>query len=627
MKINKYIQIIISFCVVLAQSFYTFAEDEPIDTTEDKSAEAIKEIFKWEYNATHTQRVRADMDTTMDFFYLYEPNGSIADYKVSVAEYASPTFSLQFRPKSGDLWFLQPYENSIITADDMPDYSAQRPYSELFYSQGLNSEQTAKFTHTQNINKYCNVGFDLKFYKTVGEFDNQTIKGQHVAPWISYYGPRFSTTFKYAFNCIKRGENGGIAEDSLLNYEKLLRMKHPNALAEIRYQNIEFSQKWNLSRKPIIDSTAQGMMSYKNSIGYRMNYYSGKRYFSDKYPDTTFYFNTLYDSLKTNDTIVYKLMNTALFVEMQRKIHKTIIAMNFGLGCEFESLYYHDYNYSIPETNGPSEFYEGIFDISFPHNWTISHQHRFDFAGNNKGAYQTDTKISKELTIKESTLNFDFFHTYTQYDPNAAYYLYLTNNYTWYNDFEAEKSNELGGTISSSWGNISADFHYYLLKNYIAFDATGTPQQTNGNGNAFTAKIQKTTRLWHFLLQNGIIFQDVDVANYQYPTWATYNSLAFQGAFFRKLIHFGIGGEVLYYPKYQTPTFDAALGDFIPQNTYEYGGFPIVNAFLTIKYKPIKLYVKYSGLYALLKEQNYPIAGYPQTNGTISFGISWLFYN
>lgn len=627
MKVNKYIHTITTIFFVLLQTFCVFAEEEPTDTTEDKTTETKKEIYKWKYNITHTQRVRDDIDTTMNFFYLYEPNGSIADYKVSVAEYASPAFSLQFKPKTDDLWFLQPYETSIITTKNMLEYSAQRPYSELFYSQGLNSEQTAKFTHTQNINKYCNVGFDMKFYKTVGEFDNQTIKGKHVAPWISYYGPRFSTTFKYAFNCIKRGENGGIAEDSLLNYEKLLRMKHPNALSEIRYQNIEFSQKWNLSRKPIIDSTTQDMISYKNALGYRMNFSSAKRYFTDKYPDTAFYFNTLYDSLKTNDTIIYKLMNTAVFVELQRKIHKTRIAMNFGLGCEYESLYYHDYNYSIPETNDPSEFYEGIFDISFPHTWYLAHQHRYDFAGANKGSYSINTSMNKQIDINESTLIFNISHIYKQTDPNSAYYMHLSNHYSWYNDFESEKSHELGGTISSSWGNISADFHYYFLKNYVAFDDKGTPQQTKQNSNAFTAKIQKTTQLWHFLLQNGIIFQDVAVADYKYPTWATYNSIAFQGAFFRKLIHFGIGGEVLYYPKYQTPTFDVALGDFIPQSTYEYGNFPIINAFLTIKYKPIKLYVKYSGLYALLKEQNYPIAGYPQTNGTISFGISWLFYN
>lgn len=625
MKIQKYIQIIITICCILVQPICGFADNEPVTNRED-STEKPKEIFQWNYNATHTQRLREDMDTTMDFFYLYEPNGSIADYKVSVAEYASPAFSLLFKPKSGDIWFLQPYESSLVTTDAMAEYTAQKPYSELFYSQGLNSEQTAKFTHTQNINKYCNVGFDMNFYKTVGEFDNQTIKGQHVAPWISYYGPRFSTTFKYAFNCIKRGENGGIAEDSLLNYEKLLRMKHPNALSELRYQNIEFSQKWNLSRKHLIDSTT-GMISYKNAIGYRMNYSSAKRYFSDKYPDTTFYANTLFDSLKTNDTIIYKIMTTALFTEVQRKIHKTNIVLNLGLGCEYETLYYHDYNYSIPESSGPSEFYEGIFDVVFPHNVTLSHQHRYDFAGETKGSYYLYTEINKLIPIHESTLKVNLSHTYTQYEPHTSYYLYLTNNYMWENNFEAEKTHEFGGSITSSWGNISAEVNYYLLNNYVAFDETGNPQQTAKKGDAFTAKIQKTTHLWHFLLQNGVIFQDVNVANLTYPTWATYNSLAFQGAFLKKLIHFGIGGEVLYYPKYQAPTFDVALGDFIPQSTYEYGNFPIINAFLTIKYKPIKLYVKYSSLYALLKEQNYTIAGYPQSNGTISFGISWLFYN
>ena len=620
-KQNRIIhRVIMIICLFSAQ--FAFADEEPQDSVEQN-----KDIIKWEYNLTSTERTRVKIDTTMDFFYLYEPNGSIADYKVHAAEYASPAFSLLFTPKNSDAYFLTPYESSLVSTYDIADYTAQRPFSELFFSQGLNSEQSARFLHTQNANKYCNVGLNLNFYKTMGEWDNQSIKGQHVTPWIAYYGPRFSTTFKYAFNNIKRGENGGIAADSLLHYEKLLRMKHPRANSFLRYQDIAFTQKWNLGRKPKEDSASLDLLRYKNALGYRLNYNSIRRGYTDNLLDAEFYTNILYDSTQTADTVVCKSLTNAAFIEFQRKLGNIVAVANFAVGAEFISANCYDYAYKIPESLSKSEYYEGQFSFSLPRNISIEHSHLYYFEGDDSNSFELNTSLSKLFEIKEKEISISLSEEYSQSYLGDVYYVLESNHNAWRNDFSAEKLLDVNANITSEWGGFEADVHYYTMKDYISFDTKGVLQQSNKSGNALTAKVQKTTRFWHFLMKNGLIYQDISVGDQEYPTWATYNSLAVQGAFFHKLIHFGLGAEVLYYPAYNVPTFDAALGDFLPQTTYKYGNFPIVNAFATLKYKPIKLYVKYNSLYALLKEQNYPIAGYPQTNGTISFGISWLFYN
>ncbi len=619
---KRYLRIIILLLLWLSATDFSVAASDPQDTTK----EVKRDIIKWEYNLTKTERYRVDMDTSMDFFYLYEPNGSIADYLVNVAEYASPSFSLLFTPKS-DPFCLRAFENSFVSADDIFDYTAQRPYSNLFYSQGLNSEQSAKFIHTQNVNKYCNLGLDLNFYRNLGEFDNQSIKGQHVTPWIVYYGPRFSTTFKYAFNNVIRRENGGIAEDSLLNYEKLLRMKFPEAESALRYQNVEFVQKWNIGRKPKEDSTSLDLLRYKNALGYKLNYSSVKRFYSDKYPDTSFYANVLYDSVATNDSLFDKYLENSVFVEFQRKIHNVNVVANFAVGVEYMSTVFHDYNYSIPEYFSNSQFYEGSFDFSFVKNTRVEHRHRFYFSGEDRGCFSLYTKLAKLFNFGEHSLDISAYQDYSSSYLGGTIYDFESNHYSWHNDFDAEKVHDLNCNVHSSWGNLEADVHYYLMKDFVAFDENCLLQQIPGSGHAFTAKVQKTTRFWHILMNNGLIYQNIETGLQEYPTWATYNSLAFQGAFLKKLIHFGIGAELLYYPSYKTPTYDGVLGEFIPQSTYEYGGFPLVNVFATIKYKPIRLYVKYTNLYALLDEQNFTIAHYPQSNGTVSFGLSWLFYN
>ena len=621
LKQNKIVHIVILILALFSAQF-AFADEEPQDSTEQK-----KDIFKWEYNLTCTERTRVEIDTTMDFFYLYEPNGSIADYKVNTGEFASPAFSLLYTPKNSDAFFLSPYEQSLVSTDEIPDYTAQRPFSELFFSQGLNREQSGRFLHTQNANKYCNVGLLLNFYKTDGEWDNQALKGQHVVPWISYYGPRFSTTFKFAFNNIKGGENGGIAADSLLHYEKLLRMKHPRANSYVRYQDVKFVQKWNLGRKPKEDSASLDLLRYKNALGYRMNYNSIRRDYTDNLIDADFYSNILYDSTQTTDTVILKNLTAAAFLEFQRKVGKINAVANFAIGSEFISTYCHDYAYKIPESLSNSQYYEGRFSFSLPWNVSIEHNHLYYFEGEDQKSFEVNTYLAKTFEIKEKECSISFAEEFSKSYLGDVYYVLESNHNAWRNDFNAENLLNVNANITSQWGGFEADVHYYTMKDYISFDSKGVLQQTNASGNALTAKIQKTTRFWHILMKNGLIYQDISVGNQEYPTWATYNSLAVQGAFLRKLIHFGLGAEVLYYPAYKVPTYDAALGDFLPQDTYKYGDFPILNVFATLKYKPIKLYVKYNSLYALLKEQNYPIASYPQTNGTISFGISWLFYN
>ena len=114
------------FLQLLLSCSSAMATNEPADTTKE---EVVKDIIKWQYNITHTERYRETIDTTMDFFYLYEPNGSIADFSVDIAGYASPSFSLLVNPYLDEHFSLRPYEKSIVTTDKMSDYTAQKPYS------------------------------------------------------------------------------------------------------------------------------------------------------------------------------------------------------------------------------------------------------------------------------------------------------------------------------------------------------------------------------------------------------------------------------------------------------------------------------------------------------------------
>ena len=610
----------IVFCFIFVSN--SFAQE--IDT-----AKAIPQVHAWQFDDSYTYKEKVEIDTSISHFQDYSPNARISDYALDLGSFGSPAFSLKFSPLQSTPFYIQGFDKVIITPEKMLDYTAPRPYTELYYSVSKNQEQQVNFIHTQNYNKDLNLGIKLNFYQSSGEYQPQAITGKHVAPWLSYSGRRFSTYFKYTYNSVLFDVNGGILADSLIN-EKRFITALPKAKSHITSQNALFIQKWNLSNVPaIIDSTSLELPQYPLAFGIRSDFNSTQHFYTDESVSLTWYQNTLWDTLQTHETTKYKSIKEYLFLESNIASNSIKSHIIIGTGYHYESNMYRDYNYTYPNYYGNSMYMANKFLFELVKlKILVKHNHTIYYYGNLKNDVLVNTEISKKFTLpKDKELRIYASHSFEYSSPHSMYTDFMSNHYMWNEHFKSEKTQTISGGFISTFGNISANATVYQSQNYLYFDAFGQISQAEKLGTAVVCDVKKETKLWKFELQNGAVFQSSDYKGIEYPNWASYNSIAFHSIFYKKLVNFKLGVEGLYYPKYYVPQYNTSLGTYTMQHTSKIGDYPNMNAFLSIKYKPIRVLLKYNGLYTQFQEKNFTALHYPQPSSYVTFAVSWLFYN
>jgi hypothetical protein len=604
------------------------------DTTlvyKDDTLTRKKEIKRWYYNGFFTAREESKVDTMHLRFFEYEPNAWLSSYRTNLGQFASPSFSLRAVPADNGVPFWLPALSDLFyNAEDMPVYNTTVPYTTLTYSAGMHKEQQVRVTHTQNVNKDLNIGVYLQYYKVVGiDGRRQQSRGSTIAPWVAYNGNRFSTYFRFNFNNLERQENGGIANDTLLTYENstgrriALTPRMTSSQSTIGYNSLLFVQKWNLMPQPILDSSLLAMPHYPLAVGVKLDYRKSNFWYSDMSMNVANYPHVFHDSLKMNDTALFKIITPIAFVESEIRREKQTLQLLLGVGNDYQYNYYRDYDLQFPQIH--SNHFFGIGTLRYTNQlFTINHEQRYC----NKNDYNTTNDFTMAIPLwNDYKLKVQARYDYSFEKPHTFYSRYAANTAQWDNQLAPESRHYAGGELVSEFGNITLRADYYRVGNYVHFTTDGTVAQTHNAAQATILEAKKTTNLRWLSLQNGLIYQKSTISGTKTPTWATYNSVAVRIKLYRKLIDCLLGAEALYYPKYFAPQFIPSLGVYAPQTETELGDFPIVNAFITIKYKPIRIMLKYNGLYAQLAERNFLALHYPQHSGVFVFAASWLFYN
>ncbi|MDR2963502.1 MAG: putative porin [Bacteroidales bacterium] len=585
-----------------------------------------KEIRRYYYNSFFTARRMSAIDTMHLRFFEYEPNAQLSSYSTNLGQFASPAFNLRAVPINNSIPFWLPAVQSLFyDSEDMPVYNTTVPFTVLTYSGGMHKEQQVKALHTQNVNKDLNVGLYLQYYKVVGEESQRhQSSGSNIAPWIAYNGNRFSTYFRFNFNNINRQESGGVVQDSLINTIALT-PRMTNAQSTISYNTMLFVQKWNLLPQPIIDSTSIEMPHYPLAVGVSLNYKKSNFLYSDMNVKAANYANLFHDSLRMLDTAMFRIITPTAFVEGELRHHKQSLHALLAFGYEYQYNYYRDYDLQFPQVN--SNHYLNILSLRYTNKlFFIDHTQQYDYNGD----YSTDNLFHALMPLtKNYTLKFKASYNYLFQVPHQFYSQYAANTARWTNDLKSERSHHAGGEISTDFGNISLKADYYNLNNYMYITADAVAVQAPDVAQSTILEAKKNTDLRWLSLQNGIIYQQSTIRGTQNPTWATYNSVALRFRFYRKLIDCLLGAEALYYPTYSAPQFIPSLGVYAPQSERELGDFPIVNAFLTVKYKPIRVMIKYNnaGVHPNVLERHFLALHYPQPSGYVVFSASWMFYN
>jgi hypothetical protein len=165
---------------------------------------------------------------------------------------------------------------------------------------------------------------------------------------------------------------------------------------------------------------------------------------------------------------------------------------------------------------------------------------------------------------------------------------------------------------------------YHLLTNYVYFDSTAAPQQTDNALSILQFSVQKDFKVGAFSLLNRIVLQQTDEAVLRLPNVFGKHSLVYNGKWF-KVLEVQIGADLRYTTSYRPDYYNPFIAQFQLQDRQEVDLFPAVDAYFSMRVTRFRAFIKGENLTTLFEPDKrlFLTAFYPWPAAAIRFGVSW----
>lgn len=525
-------------------------------------------------------------------------------------------------------------------------YHVKRPLTTLGYSMGgkkSKEEQTLHVLHTQNVNKYLNVGITFDYYGTKGIFKRQLTRDNIFTAFASYYRNNFSFQGAFSYNRFFNQENGGLTsdffiQDTILESE-LVPFKLLGAQNEIRERSFSGIVGYNIINRKVTVKDEKGqeksVLKPIFSVKAVFDYNRHARTYTDGIDnDTTHYsyYEYFYVSKKSSHDSVRLLTYESTLIGEISQLAKFpgLPGLRFWISNIRGSYYYFkpgDFIHNRKDDELNSNHF-GIGTFSYSPYLSYSGTLRMYFSG-----YRTNDKEltgqmlispwkSKELPYVKGRIEI------TEREPDIFVKNYFSNHYQWSNSFNKEKRFLLGGSIGADKWRFEAGYNIIHINDYIYFDTLGLPDQAD-KLTITSAYIQKDFKLGGLHFTNRVVWQantNSDVLSL--PTFSIFSALYFEYELVKNVLLAQIGANVFYRSKFYADNYSPATGQFYKQHEKQIGEYPLADAFINLKWKRAILYFKMDHV-----NQGYPnneyfsTIHYPHNQRIFKLGVSWIFYD
>lgn len=628
----------------------------------------------------------ADSLQGIDSTYMHLPMRShINDYSISNVSNSNLVSPLQSRiyfdrQKTVDFIFADAYTPFIITPQQVKYYHTTTPYSTVGYKKGFVSDlaqNEINFSFTGNVSERVNLGMTIDYLNSYGRFANQEAKTVLGSVFGSYNGDHYSLQSSFTWNTLSNFENGGLLDtDDLLGVLKPedmpVRMKgmsgfkylsgylnHYYSICVERERKVQYKERdgaGNWVKKDSIKieyvpvTTFRHMFEVNNAT---------KRYV-EKSLSQSILPNAYRNTSATNDSAACLTIKNTLAVVFEEefntllKFGATVYAMNevqrhiSPIGKAAPSIAIGDSPFGNLIEWYPDTAFYWVPDTLYGPHWTnntyiggalYKNQGKYvhyGFDGNvcvlgyKIGEFQVNGHLDAGFRIGKDSLTL-MAKAYIK-NETPDYYLqhYQSNHYQWENDFGKTYRFYIGGEVAypTQWVQPKLNVSFENIKNYIYFDADGSPQQAGENIQVLAADVQLNVTTPWVNLDNHAIYQYTSSNKLPLPTLTLYHNLYYHGCWF-KALDTQIGVDMRYFTKYYAPILNPALGQFCIQDQEQVGNYPVMNVYANfyVRSLRLKLFVQYQHINTLFMNKPYfEMPGYPMAPGMFRAGLAWHFY-
>lgn len=618
----------------------------------------FKRMFLWNADTWFNKPVSIRPDTTFHDWFTEQPHQRYdagANY-LGVSGSAMQYNNWFLRPELKVFPFFDYYLPYSYTPETMPFYNTKTPYTELAYWGTLFAnkqleESNIKFLTTQNFTPSFNLNFVYLRFGGMGMLENEKTDNRTVGITGNYLGKRYVAQGGYIFNRIKREENGGISDPSMvldtLVDAKVIPITLNNAHNTLKRNTVFLTHSYGIPFKFLQKADSLGMKEEKE-MGEGTMAYIGHSFdasvYSKKYTDdiplgdslgralynNQFYINptTSADSMR-----VFKLENR-FFINLQPWAKEAIISnVSAGIGHQYLSLYGFKQDFflkgnSTEKQNNMYMYFGAGGKVKKYFNWNGKATYNF------AGYYQNDFAIDGQMTFSAYPKKMpQGIHLTGKMNvalerPNYFYNNAYTNHYVWSNDFGKTTRTEIQGKLVIPDWKMEASVGYAMLKDNTYFDSLSIVRQNPEAMSILSAYVKKDIQLWKFHFENKVLFQvSSDEEVVPLPDISLDLKYYFQFWLVKNVLNVQIGANALYTSEYYAQGYSPALGVFYNQRREKIGNTPYIDAFVNMQWKRASIFVKYINAAQGWPDSDYFSSyRYIRSQKALKLGIHWPFY-
>lgn len=617
----------------------------------DDSTRLETPFFAWKVNPDYNTVDRVPIDTLLLGAYQVDYPFMAIDGGIGSAflgNYGSAAIPLNYfsRIEPRNFSFLQVWEPYMMTPEKTMFYNTRLPYSRIDYEMSGSSsieENIFGVVLSHNVTPSTSVNIAYNGHGTKGMYINQGTYVWNLGLQLAHTGKKWALHGGYIHNRGSITENGGIIDDALITDTLIssanqIDIKLTDAQNFFEEQTIWWTTSYAIPLRALKENEVTLASVPSIFIGNSFNFTNAVKTYTATDEDEV-YTQWYLDENSTFDSLSQTTVDTRFFVQIQPYDRNGVVGLiSAGVGGEFST-----YDQNVPvayrellgfggKMNENSLFVYGDIDgkVSKYVDWNASAN--FTLLGYRIG--DLDIKGNMRLTAftkkKQQPMSLDASFEFSVKEPDFWEQQYFSNHFIWDNSFSKEISTRLSAKFSIKPINLELGATYEITTNKVYYDSLMNVAQFTDAINNLSVHLKKDFTIGGVHLNNTLLMQ---LASNEYvtpvPLVSAYLSYFYRLDVVEDVLGVEIGIDGRYQTKYYGFGYNPALAQFYNQREVEVGGFPYLDAFVSAKWKRMRILIKAANWNVnLFGGTNYfMVAHYPQNRMMLKFRFSWSFYD
>lgn len=589
------------------------------------------------------------LDTAHANFHVFHPFFKDSHtYTVTyTGNYGTPGLDNNFlnRKFNTPFFFAWSRDAYILSPSELKFVNTYTPYTRLDYSQSenktKNNETRFNVIHSQNINPWWNFTLLVNLGKSEGQYATQESNLNSVALYSSYNKDEWQIYGGFVSNSLKNYENGGLTADSIMFQGIDPEYWNTNLTAsQARFSASNFfvNGEYRFGKFIQVETDSMDEEQFRPMLGVIVSSdlsFNDMKFIDQEDDDNTFFQNTYYPDYYETDWVQFNRLTNLVQLKQYEEVDKKY---SFGkrafMGIEMDrgsmpGTEVNDSTHYRRELSESSAFVGGGIFRETGNFWKWNFGAKFYLSGRKLGESELKGEIYKPFELLgDSVSSLRFSGSLNNTVPDYFQEQFYSNHYRWDQNLNSEKRLTVGGVFSSPKHNLELGSHYAIISNYIYNDTLGIPAQTSKELLVLSAYVDKDFVYRRFHFRPRILWQKVSDDTYLHlPQWSAYVSTYYQFVV-SKVLFSQIGADLRYNTKYYADAYNPATGMFYLQNEKQYGDYPYIDVYATVRLKRTKVFFKWMNIGTTFLNREYMTTPhYPMNRFTFRLGVSWAFYD